>query len=509
MSTKTTNYQFVKPELKDTANITAMNPNWDTIDTTLKGHADKLGSVDKSIEQINTTLDENFDEINETLDQLESDFDNKLANVTSSLCVTLTGTIEGGYTTNVTFTAISQAHSKGDRVYAQDSEGRVFNLVAMYSDYAMFESSEGMVAYSLAIGSDNSIITDVAVPTSVRSNRVVVGTTTKGWTEADCDFLCDGTADQEEINDALFALPPTGGEVILLDGTYNISDNIRLTQTNEILRGNGIGTKIVRAFASDSSTYGGVINVEKDGCTVRDLQVDGQNATYTEVYNYGINIKGANCTVENTIVNNCSFGIKANEAQALRVTNNRCNGNTKAAIDIYNGDNHVVSNNTVMGNGDYGIDIEETDNTVIMGNAVCNNSESGITLNYTTGCVVSGNTVNGNGYDGISLYNSSKNTITGNTCNGNLNECGVWMRDTHYCTITGNTLLDNAAYAVYFNTTCNYNIVRGNNTMGAAVNVSNGTDNKLDSEVNITAGTTDLTAGTSPLATGAIYLVYE
>lgn len=40
MSTTTTNYGLVKPELTDAADITAMNPNWDTIDAELKEHAD-------------------------------------------------------------------------------------------------------------------------------------------------------------------------------------------------------------------------------------------------------------------------------------------------------------------------------------------------------------------------------------------------------------------------------------------------------------------------------------
>lgn len=37
MSTKTKNYEFVKPELTDTADITATNTNWDKVDETLKG----------------------------------------------------------------------------------------------------------------------------------------------------------------------------------------------------------------------------------------------------------------------------------------------------------------------------------------------------------------------------------------------------------------------------------------------------------------------------------------
>ena len=42
MSTSTTNYNLVKPALTDTADITAMNPNWDTIDTKLKELSDSV-----------------------------------------------------------------------------------------------------------------------------------------------------------------------------------------------------------------------------------------------------------------------------------------------------------------------------------------------------------------------------------------------------------------------------------------------------------------------------------
>ena len=38
MSTQTTNFGLVKPEMGDAADITAMNPNWDTIDAKLKEH---------------------------------------------------------------------------------------------------------------------------------------------------------------------------------------------------------------------------------------------------------------------------------------------------------------------------------------------------------------------------------------------------------------------------------------------------------------------------------------
>ena len=40
MSTKTTNYEFIKPELTDSADITATNGNWDKLDKKLKEHSE-------------------------------------------------------------------------------------------------------------------------------------------------------------------------------------------------------------------------------------------------------------------------------------------------------------------------------------------------------------------------------------------------------------------------------------------------------------------------------------
>ena len=45
MSTQTTNFELVKPELTDVADITAMNGNWDKIDKKLKEH-DEMSAED-------------------------------------------------------------------------------------------------------------------------------------------------------------------------------------------------------------------------------------------------------------------------------------------------------------------------------------------------------------------------------------------------------------------------------------------------------------------------------
>ena len=59
MSTTTTNYGLVKPEITDAADITAMNTNWDTVDTKLKEINDKaadLSALDKKVDKTGDTL---------------------------------------------------------------------------------------------------------------------------------------------------------------------------------------------------------------------------------------------------------------------------------------------------------------------------------------------------------------------------------------------------------------------------------------------------------------------
>ncbi len=65
---------------------------------------------------------------------------------------------------------------------------------------------------------DGSNSLTVNIPIGKKPCRFVVGSTGAGYTADDVDYLCDGTADEVEINAAIAALPENGGEVRLLDG---------------------------------------------------------------------------------------------------------------------------------------------------------------------------------------------------------------------------------------------------------------------------------------------------
>ena len=247
--------------------------------------------------------------------------------------------------------------------------------------------------------------------------RLVVGTSTSGWTEKDCDYLCDGTADQTEINAAITALPATGGEIVILDGTYNITAKINVAKDNVSIVGNGNATILKRMY--DSSTGEGVITLtSRSGCKIANLQVDGNKTSYTSSNNYGIYL-----------------GSSSNNT----VTGNTCNNNSNDGIRLYSS-----SNNTVTGN-------------------TCNNTVTGIYLySSSNNNTVTGNTCNNNSNYGIRLYSSSNNTVTGNTC----------IRG------TGQTSdYTSSQYTIQLGTTSNYNLISSNNCMGKAVVIGGGTGN--------------------------------
>lgn len=62
---------------------------------------------------------------------------------------------------------------------------------------------------------------------SGKSPYIIVGTTQEGATSEDCDYLCDGTADDVEINAAIEEGHATGKEIYILGGDYNITNTIK------------------------------------------------------------------------------------------------------------------------------------------------------------------------------------------------------------------------------------------------------------------------------------------
>ncbi|MCB0012786.1 MAG: right-handed parallel beta-helix repeat-containing protein [Anaerolineales bacterium] len=94
------------------------------------------------------------------------------------------------------------------------------------------------------------------------------------------NFVCDGTADQVQINAAVAALGPAGGTIQLSEGTFNCSGAVRLSRRTQ-LQGRGRAT-ILKANGSwsafDGSAQGALIEPADDGTdktAVAHLALDG------------------------------------------------------------------------------------------------------------------------------------------------------------------------------------------------------------------------------------------
>jgi parallel beta-helix repeat protein len=287
---------------------------------------------------------------------------------------------------------------------------------------------------------------------------VVVGTTQSGHTLADCDYLCDGTADQVKINTAIAALPADGGEIIILDGTYNITAKINLNKSNVTISGDGNSTILKRMYNSGSAE--GVITLTSANyCKIKDLQIDGNKATYDSSNNIGIRlISGSNNTVTGNTCNNNNNGIYLTSSSNNTVTGNSCNGNAYGIV-LTSGSNNTVTGNSCNGNA-YGIVLISSSNNTVTGNT-CNNNISGIVLiSSSNNNTVTGNTCNNNTSYGIYLTSSSNNTVTGNSCNGNA--YGIYLTSSsNNNTVTGNTC-NNNTHGIYLTSSSNNNTVTGN-----------------------------------------------
>jgi hypothetical protein len=252
-----------------------------------------------------------------------------------------------------------------------------------------------------------------------KTARFVIGTSTAGWTLEDCDYLCDGTADQTEINAAINALPATGGEIVILDGTYNISARIIVQKNNVSIMGNGDATVLKRGWNSISTQqYRPLIYCSGNNCIIQSIALDGNKGTYTASFNENISIEGSNNILTNISANNCA-------------------------------------SNSVWIDGDF--------NKIICNKVIGNPNNSGIHLAGDFN-IVCGNECRDNFYQ-INLNGANNNIITSNIC---IRGTGL---PSDYGSSHGTINL--------FESTNNYNLIAMNNCMGKAPVVGGGTGNTL------------------------------
>lgn len=247
----------------------------------------------------------------------------------------------------------------------------------------------------------------VAPPTTI----TVSSSTSKHMLTA--DYYCNGANDQTVIQQAIDALPSTGGKIVLLEGTYNISGQINVNKPNVTICGMGNSTVLQRKFDGNN-----VIYVTSANCELAYFKVDGDSATYTNTANCNIQTYGAGYQNihDITTVNATDCGIKIrNVCHYSNIYNISADGNK------------------------IGILFDGTTDAKICKNTVTNSTATGILLSWNTrDCIVAENVVDTATTYGICIENTS-------TCVRN---------------VVANNVVRNSATNIYVNNS--YNIVACN-----------------------------------------------
>lgn len=141
-----------------------------------------------------------------------------------------------------------------------------------------------------------------------RNGLVVAAADSPAIMQEAADYVCDGTADEVQIQAAIDALPTTGnvtvkvtgeaneniqgGTVYLCPGSYQIADEIDLSgKSNITLQGSGPGTVIYNT-ATDASPAIYTLNADgspKNRICIRDMIIQGNASSGPGIYSKGVN----------------------------------------------------------------------------------------------------------------------------------------------------------------------------------------------------------------------------
>lgn len=110
------------------------------------------------------------------------------------------------------------------------------------------------------------------------ATRVVAASNASATVKARADYVCDGTADDVEINAALAALGSVGGVVQLSEGQFNLAASVATTASKQSLRGLGIGVTVLRMIDNIVGTNIVGVTLTYDDSDLMDLTIDGNKA---------------------------------------------------------------------------------------------------------------------------------------------------------------------------------------------------------------------------------------
>ena len=324
------------------------------------------------------------------------------------------------------------------------------------------------------------------------------------------DFVCDGTADEVQIQAAIDALPTLGGIVQLSEGTFNFAAAVTITDQSGIwVRGSGVTTTTLFLSNSANSRMFSINNtVDINGLRFSDFEADGNAANQSDggdrddhAMIYGTEQATTevlnNVLIENLYLHDGRAGamIRLPDTRHLLITNVYLkNGGSAGGTHICdgmwvgNGQDIHVSDCTFENNTDVGYAQARNTRTTTTNCIARLNDEGGFTFarnclnGVFTNCVSESNTGGAKAYGfGIRPFlGGTPNTLIISNCVVRDNTVGFWIEDSTNISLLNNFLSGN---------TTNFDETAGGNTNIVSFN-NRGWD---DEDSDITANTHTLT----------------
>lgn len=297
--------------------------------------------------------------------------------------------------------------------------------------------------------------------------RYLVGTTTAGWTATDCDFLCDGVSDQEEISAAIAKVleeAPNGGEVLLLDGTYNLDGTVEIDPGEKtlVLRGSGAKATTLVSTVPKSTTpeYApGSQNQQQEcanSCVIKVLELSSKFTPKdsplicdlsfaTEMTSCGIDLYSRLSAQVSARVKNCSFlgfttGLfcDQNAGQADNCYF-KC---SKVGVQIYGGKKNWSLTDLYFDACEFGVHISGYSDYTSITDCFFYRCDTGVLMSGDNSQITACEFDMSAGQTGVYLDGPNRDSISGNTFSVaalSKTGAGVELLDATLATIAGNT----------------------------------------------------------------------
>lgn len=253
----------------------------------------------------------------------------------------------------------------------------------------------------------------IYAPTGRSATIVVAASDSSAASKEQADYVCDGVADDVQIQAAIDALPVVGGIVRLCEGSYE-SNAITLSN-NVTLTGAGYPTSI------GATGYGTSFIRLDDGCVLKNLCIDCNSM------DFGVFVAGNYVTVDNIYLENTSadgilIGQPSEDIHDIYINNVRTNntGTSKgSSVQVFQGAYNVIISNCVAHNfSDSAYNIhdhvdENSPHDVIVTNCIMDTAIAGGGTGIGSGITVAASTNAGDIYNVLIDNCHISNTLYG------------------------------------------------------------------------------------------------